>query len=72
MVLEEGYLSRAINGFHNTGTVFKFNGGGTWIQAEYNYLYEYLYAPYARVIDRNGIAYIEIEKIDASVLVRKA
>ncbi|ANI99726.1 hypothetical protein A8O14_06330 [Polynucleobacter wuianus] len=72
MVLEEGYLSGAINGFHNTSTVFKFNGGGTWIQAEYNYLYQYLYAPYAKVIEKNGMAFIEIEGIDASAPVRKA
>lgn len=71
MVLEEGNLSGAIKGFHNTDTVFKFNGGGIWAQAEYNYIYEYLYSPYARVVEKNGTAYIEIEGIDASVPVRK-
>lgn len=71
MILEEGYLTGAIKGFHDTNTIFQFNGGGTWAQTEYKYVYQYLYSPYAQVMSNGGQIYIQIEGIDEIALVRK-
>lgn len=71
MILEEGYLKGSINGFNNRSTTFTFIGGGTWIQGESKYVYQYQYQPYAKVMLINGEACLIIEGMDEHVAVRK-
>jgi hypothetical protein len=66
-IIEEGQLQGAFKGFHNRETVFKFVGGGKWRQNIYQYYYQYAYMPSARVVERDGTCYLEVEDIDKSV-----
>jgi hypothetical protein len=60
-VIEDGQLKGAFKGFHNRDTIFEFYGGGKWRQNEYKYHYSYAYMPRAKVVDRGGNYYLEVE-----------
>jgi hypothetical protein len=68
-VIIEGQLRGAIRGFHNRDTLFEFVNGQVWRQAEYKYLYQYLYMPSAQVVDSPEGIVIQIEGIDDTVRV---
>lgn len=70
-VILDGQLRGTIRGFHNRETIFEFTNGAKWRQAEYKYLYQYLYRPYAKVLDGPDGAVIQIEGIDETVRVRR-
>jgi hypothetical protein len=72
MVEEEGQLTGAFKGFKARDTVFQFQGGRAWKQAEYKYNYYYAYMPYARVISKGGRYVLEVEGMNDSVDVRRA
>jgi len=65
----EGQLKGAFKGFKDRETVFEFFGGGKWRQNEYKYHYHYSYMPRAKVIDRGGASYLQVDGLDESVQV---
>ena len=71
-VVEEGRLKGSFKGFKNRDTVFEFCGGRKWKQAEYKYHYHYAYMPHARVVEKNGDTYLEVDGMSDQVLVRRA
>ncbi|MDP5239917.1 hypothetical protein Q9Q94_10255 [Uliginosibacterium sp. 31-16] len=72
MIIQEGQLRGSFKGFKNRDTLFEFRGNaGIWRQKEYKYLYHYAYMPYAKVVQRNGGYYLEVEGMDDSVEVVK-
>jgi hypothetical protein len=70
-VIYEGTIKGAFKGFKNRDTTFEFNNGSIWQQNEYKYHYHYAYRPEAKVIDRNGRYYIEVEGVSESVEVKR-
>ena len=72
MIEQEGQLRGAFKGFHDRNTLFEFTGGAIWRQSEYKYQYQYAYMPYARVVQRDGSYYLEVEGMDDSVQVVRA
>ena len=66
-VIEDGQLKGAFKGFHNRETVFEFQGGGKWRQNEYKYNYYYSHMPFAKVVDRSGAYYLEVDGTNDSV-----
>ena len=70
-IVTNGQLRGAIRGFHDRDTLFEFSNGQIWRQAEYKYLYRYLYRPDAAVLDGPGGMVIQIRGIDESVRVRR-
>lgn len=68
-IVQDGQLKGAFSGFHNRDTLFEFYGGGVWRQNEYKYVYHYAYMPFAKVVDRGGAQYLEVEGMDDSVQV---
>lgn len=72
-VVQEGQLRGAFRGFKNRDTVFEFmSDGRKWRQAEYKYVYRYMYSPRARVVDDGGMQFIEVDGMDERVQVRRA
>ncbi|HEX9431062.1 MAG TPA: hypothetical protein VF944_11865 [Candidatus Bathyarchaeia archaeon] len=67
-IVQEGQLKGAFKGFRNRDTVFEFYGGGKWRQNEYKYQYHYAYMPQAKVVDRNGSYYLEIDGLSVEVV----
>jgi hypothetical protein len=72
MVAAEGRLSGSFKGFRNSETLFRFDDGSEWRQAEYNYCYHDAYNPSARVIQRGSRFYLEVEGLSQSVEVTRA
>jgi len=70
-VIEKGFLKDSFNGFNNTDTVFEFESGSKWRQAEYNYQYYYEYNPKAKIIRKNGRYYIKVDNISEMVEVEE-
>jgi hypothetical protein len=68
-IIVDGQLKGAFKGFKNCETVFEFFGGGKWRQNEYKYQYHYAYMPRAKVIDRSGAYYLQVDGIAESVQV---
>lgn len=71
-IIEEGNLRGGFQGFKNTDTIFAFQGGGRWRQAEYRYSYYYSYAPRARVLEKGGAVFLAVDGMNESVLVVSA
>ena len=71
MIVEEGQLKGSFRGFKNRDTIFAFNGGQKWKQAEYKYHYFYAYRPGAKVIQDGGRFIIKVEGLNDSVEVRR-
>lgn len=72
MIVEEGQLKGAFRGFKNRDTIFEFNGGGKWRQAQYKYHYHYAYMPHAKVIQNGGRYVLHVEGIKDAIEVRRA
>jgi len=71
LIKEEGRLKGSFNGFNNLDTIFEFESGNKWQQAEIkNYPY-YEYAPFAQIISKNGVDYIKVTNINLMVKVEK-
>ncbi len=69
-VVEEGKLEGEFEGFEDTDRVFTSYGSGRkWRQAEYKYLYHYACMPKARVMERGGRFYLEVDRVRHSVAV---
>jgi hypothetical protein len=68
-IIVDGQLKGAFKGFKDRETVFEFFGGGKWRQNEYKYQYHYAYKPRAKVIDRSGAYYLQVDGIAESVQV---
>lgn len=68
-IIQEGQLKGSFQGFHNRDTIFEFQGGGKWRQNEYKYCYHYAYMPLAKVVERQGAYYLEVEGMNDSVQV---
>ena len=66
-VIKSLRLKGAFQGFHDRDTVFEFQGGGKWRQNEYKHYYYYFYMPFAKVVDRDGTYYLEVDGVDNSV-----
>jgi hypothetical protein len=66
-VVEDGQLKGAFRGFKDRETRFTFTNGRTWRQKAYQYHYHYAYAPEAKVVDRDGGYYLEVDGMDDSV-----
>jgi hypothetical protein len=69
-VLCDGVIISEFSGF-NGESVFEFNNGQRWQQAEYKYSYHYAYRPEATVVDGiNGII-LTVDGMDETVRVRR-
>ena len=67
-LIEKGQLDGEFEGFEDTDRVFTFFATGTkWRQNEYRYHYYYAYMPQARVVERNGRYYLEVDGVGVSV-----
>lgn len=71
MIVEEGQLKGAFNGFKDAGTVFEFFAGRKWQQAAYKYHYHYAYMPRAKVIQEGSRYMLQVEGMNDSVEVRR-
>jgi hypothetical protein len=69
-VLCEGVIISEFSGF-NGESVFEFNNGQRWQQAEYKYSYHYAYRPEAVVIDGNEGMVLTVDGMDETVRVRR-
>jgi hypothetical protein len=70
-IVEEGTITSAFDGFSGS-SVFVFNNGHKWEQAEYKYSYHYSHRPSALVVDGiNGLE-LHVEGMNESVRVRRA
>lgn len=72
MVIEQGQLKGAFQGFKDPDTVFEFMGGGKWKQAGYKYNYYYAYMPQAKVVQEGGRCILQVAGMSDSVEVRHA
>ncbi len=71
-IVDEGQLDGEFEGFEDTDRVFTFFGSGRkWRQAEYKYVYHYAYMPKARVIERGGRHYLQVNGLRESVAVEQ-
>lgn len=69
-VVQSGQLDGEFEGFDDTDRVFTFFGTGTkWRQDEYRYHYHYAYMPRARVVQRSGRHFLEVQGVGVSVAV---
>ena len=69
-VVEAGQLDGEFEGFEDRDRVFTFLSTGTkWRQDEYRYYYRYAYMPGARVVERNGRHYLEVDGVGVNVAV---
>ena len=76
--INEGHLHGIFHGYRNRDTVFKMQGGASWMQDEYLYEHHYLHSPRAKIIKLTDKAthketfYMEVEGIKGRVRVRLA
>lgn len=68
--LEEGVIVSDFKGF-NGESVFQFENGGVWKQAEYKYNYYYAYRPEAAVVDGINGPELHVEGMEETVRVRR-
>jgi len=67
VVIEDGQIKGSFKGFYNMDTFFEFHSGGKWRQKEYKYYYHYAYMPRAKIVDRNGRYYLEVDGMNDCV-----
>ena len=72
IVAAEGRLRGSFKGFRNRDTLFRFQTGSEWRQAQYHYHYHYAYSPNARVVQKGSRFYIEVDGLADSVEVKRA
>lgn len=72
MIVEEGQIKGAFEGFKDTETVFEFYGGHKWRQAVYKYHYYYAYMPRAKIVQEGGRYTLHVEGMNDSIEVRRA
>ncbi len=70
-VFFEGTIKGSFKGFKNRDTIFEFTNGQIWKQNEYKYHYHYAYRPEAKIIDKGGRYYLEVDGVSDSVEVKK-
>jgi hypothetical protein len=70
-VLEEGAITSDFKGFEGS-SLFKFQSGRVWEQAEYKYSYHYAHRPQAIVVDGVNGTVLQVEGMSESVRVRRA
>ena len=66
-IIEEGTLKGSFKGFHNSDTIFEFQGGRKWRQRNYQYQYHYAYMPTAQVREQEGGFYLDVDGMEESV-----
>jgi len=66
----DGTIISEFNGFDGE-SVFEFNNGQVWKQAEYKYAYHYAYRPEANVRNSGNGFVLQVEGMDETVLVRR-
>lgn len=71
MIETEGHLIGKFEGFNNFDTIFEFDNGAKWQQAEYKYHYYYAYRPHAKVIREGGNYFLVVDGLDNKVMVKK-
>ena len=71
LIKEEGRLKGSFNGFYNLDTIFEFESGNKWQQAEIKNYPSYEYAPFAQIISKDGRYYIKVININEMVEVKK-
>lgn len=69
-IVIEGTISSDFEGF-NGDSIFQFDNGQKWQQAEYKYNYHYAYRPRALIISSGGDYILKVEGMDETVRVRK-
>lgn len=67
--LEEGVIVSDFNGYDGQ-SVFQFENGNVWQQAEYKYNYHYAYRPDALVVDGINGPELHVEGMEETVRVR--
>ncbi|KRA61449.1 hypothetical protein ASD79_04815 [Caulobacter sp. Root655] len=68
--LDEGVIVSDFKGFQGQ-SLFQFQNGHVWQQAEYKYSYQYAYRPEAIVIDGVDGPQLQVEGMDEPVRVRR-
>jgi len=68
--LEEGVIVSDFKGFEGK-SVFQFENGNVWQQAEYKYNYHYAYRPDATVVDGINGPELHVEGMDETVRVMR-
>ena len=66
-VLEQGQLKGDFEGFNDETTVFEFLSGSAWRQTRVQYWYHYAHMPRAKVFERDGRRYFQVEGTDNTV-----
>lgn len=71
MVVDEGRIVSDFRGFKNRDTLFKFQNGRIYQQAEYRYAYRYAYRPWAAVVNGPYGLELRVEGMSEAVRVRR-
>lgn len=71
MIVERGQLKGGFKGFKNEKTIFEFQNGNKWKQAEFKQNYYYSFMPNAKVIQDGGRFLLEIDGMKDSVEVSR-
>ena len=66
----DSYINGAFKGWTGSG-VYELVDGSVWIQAAYNYDYQYMYRPKARIVVDGGRQYLEVEGMKDRIEVRR-
>lgn len=66
----ESTISGEFNGWEGE-TIFKFDNGQIWQQAEYDYTYSYSYRPEVTIYQTSGGCRMKVEDEDETILVRR-
>lgn len=69
--VEDGVITSGFRGFKNRDTLFKFQSGRIYQQAEYRYCYRYAYRPRAVVVDGPDGLQLHVEGMSQPVRVRR-
>ena len=69
--VEDGVIVSDFRGFKNRDTLFKFQSGRIYQQAEYCYACRYAYRPRAAVVDGLYGLELQVEGMSRSVRVRR-
>lgn len=70
-IVEEGRLAGSFHGFKDSSTVFRFEKGDSWRQVPYKHTFHYAHTPEARVFERGGRYFIEVEGLSDIVEVER-
>ncbi len=70
-IIEESQIQNDFNRFKDEKTIFEMQSGSKWQQPEYKYNYHYAHMPKAKIIEKLGSYYLQVDGINDKVLVQK-